>query len=166
MEYGAYEDNLTEGIKSDIKKMWVVRKPTCKCEPEELLSHESFDNMYDTYSEGTTSDDVYGIYFDKTKATNIARRLVNKYNKNIIEPSEEVIAEARLRISEAKKKKKKKAKTTTAKRKKVKKRTTRRVVRRPNSFNALAAAYYTPVMTKDPGYGGDGGGDGGGGGGE
>jgi hypothetical protein len=149
------EEPITEGtIRSDISKMWVVKYPTKNCKPEDIMSHSSFSNMYDMYGEGVTSDDIYGVYFDKTKAENIAKRLINKRNKvKTVELSEAVIEEARKKVKKRKPKKKKTKK---------KKRSPRRM---KSSFNnAMARFYYTPTMSSDGEGSASGGGDGGGGG--
>lgn len=143
--------NLKESIKSDISKMWVVKNPTKKgMQVDSLLSHASFDNMYTMYGEGVTSDDIYGVYFDKTKARNIAKRIINKYDRDNspIEPSEEIIEEAR------KKRKKKK-----------KKKTKKKSTRRPKRTKSIIRTDYTyiPAMRDDSGSAGDMGGDAGGG---
>jgi hypothetical protein len=155
------ETPIVEGIRSDVNKMWVVRKPITNCKPEELMSHSSFSNMYEMYGEGVTSDDIYGVYFDKTKATNIAKRLINKFNKTkVIEISDELIEEAR------KKKKKKKSSKATVKKKRTKaSKSKRRILRRKSSFNnALARFYGTSTSGSDPDSPGSmGAGDGGGG---
>ena len=141
--------NLNESIKSDINKMWVVKNPTKKgMQVDSLLSHASFDNMYTMYGEGVTSDDIYGVYFDKTKARNIAKRIINKYDRDNspIEPSEEIIEEAR-------------------KKRKKKKKTKKKYSRRPKRTKSIIRTDYTyiPSMRDDSGSAGDMGGDAGGG---
>jgi hypothetical protein len=152
------DSSLSESIRGDVRKMWVVRRPVSgENVASDLLSHDSFDNMYNMYSEGITSDDIYGIYFDRTKALNVAKRLVTKFSKRVIEPSEDAIMEAR-------KRRKKKKKKTTARKRKTKKKTRPKPKRRKSTFgNALAMYSHTPEMSSGPdGGGGDGGGGGGG----
>ena len=77
-----YKSILLEGVKCDITGFWIVYTPAMECEVEEMLEYSSFSKLMEKAAKRKkVPKNIYGIYFDKSKATNIANRLLKRMRK-------------------------------------------------------------------------------------